>query len=336
MPALRLFDPASSAADVRTLRSVYQEMLPEFPDSMSPRTLVEHRTALSRWEEATGDPDIRSVDRATIRQLRDHLIGREISGQTINKIWRTLRAFFRFAHDELGLIEQIPAVSPFMRSRLVDVLDALPREVLTHDELAKMWGNCLQARYPIVEPCRAWRTFLVLAWVTGMRTGDLVDLKWSAIAWNQKLIRWAADKTSKLQGLPLLPWVEAHLRKWREVAPPGERIFEGFKKRGHVDHKTGRTFSGYYVTWSSTITDGVEPKPQIKNLRADLVTELNDIQEGVGGWAAGHTPAGVTERNYDKPSNRVRRAFEARPVPPCFLWGLDDGDQSETSSRSET
>jgi len=327
-PAIRLFDPAASVAEVRTLRSVYLEMLPEFPESMSPRTLVEHRTALSRWEEATNDPDIRSVDRVTVRQLRDHLIGREISGQTINKIWRTLRAMFRFAHDELGLIEQIPAVSPFMRSRLVDVESSLPREVLTHDELARMWSNCLQARYPIVQPCCAWRTFLVLAWCTGMRTGDLVDLKWSAVAWNQKLIRWAADKTSKLQGLPLLTWVEQHLRKWREVAPPGERIFEGFKKRGHVDHKTGRTFSGYYVTWSSTITDGIEPKPQIKTLRADLVTELNDIQDGVGGWAAGHTPVGVTDRNYDKPSKRVRLAFESRPVPPCFLWGINDGVSS--------
>lgn len=325
MPAaLRLFDPAHKV-DVRTLRSVYEKMLPEYPSSLSERTFAEQRAALNRWEAATGNPSIDEIDRETIKQLRDHLIGTGIGGETINKIWRTLRAMFRYAHDELNWIEQIPSVSPFMRSKLVEVSTPIPREVLSHDEIARMWTNCLQATYPIVEPCLAWRTFLVLAWVTGMRTGDLVDLPWSSILWNQKLIRFAADKTGKLQGLPLLSWVETHLRRWHAVAPLGPKIFEGFRKRGHINRRTGKRFSGYYLTWNETITDGIEPKPQIKTLRADMVTELNDVHDGVGGWAAGHSPVGVTQTNYDKPSKRVQKAFSERPVPPCLLWGLRDG-----------
>ncbi len=324
--ALRLFNPQQTGFDSRTLRAVYAEMLPEFPNSMSPRTKSDQRTCLKHWEQATGDPSVSQITRETIRQLRDYLIGQGVSGETINKVWRTLRAMLRFAHDELHWIDQIPAVSPFMRSRLVDVSPSMPREVLSHDELARMWANCLLARYPVVQPCLAWRTFLVLAWVTGMRTGDLVQLPWSAVLWNQKLIRFAADKTGKLQGLPLLPWVETHLQRWRNACPTGERIFSGFAKRGHVDHQRSKAFAGYYVTWNRVITDGIDPRPQIKTLRADMVTELNDVQDGVGGWAAGHSPVGVTETNYDKPSRRVRKAFELRPVPPCFLWGLDNAD----------
>lgn len=326
LQALRLFDPHASGSSSRTLRDVYNLMLPEYPTSMSARTFVEHRTALKKWEAATGDAPLSEVTRDTVKQLRDYLIGTGASGETINKVWRTLRAMFRYAHDELHWIEEIPAVSPFMRSRLVDVSEPVPREVLTHDELARMWANCLQAKYPVIQPCLAWRTFLVLSWVTGMRTGDLVNLPWSAVLWNQKLIRFAADKTGKLQGLPLLPWVEWHLTRWREVAPAGERIFSGFVKRGHINQRTGKVFSGYYVTWNHVITDGVDPRPQIKTLRADMVTELNDITPGVGGWAAGHSPKGVTDMNYDKPTRRVRKTFDERPIPPCFLWGMHDGN----------
>lgn len=331
--ALRLFNPAAASLEDRTLRAVYNAMLPEFPDSISPRTKSEHRTSLKHWEQATGNPPVESITRETVKRLRDYLIGQGVSGETVNKVWRTLRAMLRYAHDELKWIEQIPAVSPFMRSRLVDVSASMPREVLSHDELARMWANCLQARYPVVQPCLAWRTFLVLAWVTGMRTGDLVQLPWSAVLWNQKLIRFAADKTGKLQGLPLLPWVESHLRRWQAVAPPGERIFSGFAKRGHINRRTGRTFAGYYVTWNQQVTDGIDPRPQIKTLRADMVTELNDVQDGVGGWAAGHSPVGVTEKNYDKPSRRVKQAFASRPVPPCFLWGGHDGQSEDIHRR---
>lgn len=332
--ALRLYQPGS--VQPRTLDDVYRLMEPDYPASMSPRSKVEQRTALKHWRQGAGDPHLGEINRQTIIRFRDYLIGTGISSATINKVWRTLRAMLRYAHDELGWIEVIPSVSPFLKSRLVDTAPSMPREVLSHEELARMWANCLQARYPVVEPCLAWRTFLVLAWSTGMRTHDLVYLPTSAILWHQKLIRFAADKTSKLQGLPLTPMVEWHLQRWLAVAPAGPRIFNGFSCRGHTNHVTGRTRRGYYTEWNQVITAGVEPRPLIKCLRADMITELNDEDAGVGGWAAAHAPIGVTSLNYDKPSKRVRRAFANRPVPPCFLWGMHDEDtHAETGSRLE-
>ena len=333
--ALRLFYPGDSPQG-QTLDDAYRLLEPEYPTSMSSRSKVEHRTALKHWREATRNPEIGDVKRETILLLRDHLIGTGMSGATINKIWRTLRAFFRYAHDELKWIDTIPSVSYGMRSKLVESADPPQRELLSHLDIERMWSNCLQARWPVVEPCLAWRTFLVMQWTYGMRTLDLVDLQKNAVLRNSKLVRWAAHKTSKLQGLPLLLMAEWHLDRWLQVAPEGPRLFEGFTKPGHVDRKTGKTHRGYYTEWNQVISAGIEPRVLIKNLRQCMVTELNDTGNGddIGGWAAGHSPVGVTQRNYEQPTRRVRKAFEDRPVPPCFLWGMQHESTHTKPTRS--
>lgn len=328
--ALRLFHPGESPQG-KTLDDVYRLLEPEYPTTMSSRSKVEHRSSLKHWRELTGNPQVTKVTRKTITEFRDKLIGTGMSAATINKIWRTLRSFFRYTHDELKWIDAIPSVSYTMRSKLVDASDPVPRELLSHAEIAQLWANCLQARYPVVEPCLTWRTFLVLAWQYGMRTGDLVALPRSAILLNQKLVRWAADKTSKLQGLPLTEVAAWHLERWLQVAPPGPRLFEGLRKPGHVNHTTGQVVPGYYTEWNRVITADLQPRLLIKNLRQAMVTEMNDTGHGddIGGWAAGHSPVGVTQKNYDTPTARVRKAFDARPVPPCFLWGMRDADLPE-------
>jgi len=331
---LQLFDPDAPTSPVRTLDDVYHELKPQLPLSLSRRTLVEHRTALKHWREATGDPDLAQVTRKTITRLRDYLVGLGLSAATINKTWRTLRALFRFACEELRWIEEIPAVSYKMQSRLIFEAAPQHREVLTHAEIEQLWQNCLLARYPLVEPCLTWRTFLVLMWSYGMRTDDLVQLPRSAILWTQKLVRFAADKTSKLQGLPLTPLVEWHLQRYLAAVPSDSpRLFPGLKKRGHVNRRTGKQYAGYYTAWNEVISHGVEPRVLLKHLRQAMVSELNDVGLGddIGGWAAGHSAKGVTAKNYDNPSQRVRRAFLARPVPPCFLWGMRD-ERTEAST----
>lgn len=161
-----------------------------------------------------------------------------------------------------------------------------------------------------------------------MRTHDLVKMQRSAILWNAGLVRWVADKTNKLQGLPITEPVRWHLKQWLEVAGPGDRLFEPLKRAGHLNAKTGDWSTGYYATWRSEIAVDCNPPIQLKNFRQTMVTEMNTIEPGSGAWCAGHSPLDVTGKHYDQPTKRIREAFAARLVPPCFLWGLNHANGS--------
>lgn len=322
---LKLFDPNGDSSGPR-LSEIYRRLLPRLPAEISKRSLVEHRTSLKHWHASTADPPVRDVTSSHLEQLRDYLIGRGLSPATINKVWRTLRSFFRFAVDELHTLDRVPAISHRSKARLVKEPEPTQRDTISHAEIERMWLNCQSTTYPAIHPADRvllWRCFLVMAWAYGQRTHDLVRLPRSAILWNSGIVRWAADKTGKLQGLPLIPVVRVHLLRWLAIAGESARLFDPLRRAGHFATRSGRWSVGYYTTWRRELTDGLQSL-QIKNFRQTMVTELNDLHAGVGGWAAGHSQPGVTERHYDQPTSRVRDAFARRAVPPCFLWGVSD------------
>jgi len=341
----KLYDPEDRSG--LTLTQVYQQLLPHLPLGMSPRSLVEHRTALRHWRSATGDPPVKRVDRDTVLALRNHMVGRELGEATVNKVWRTLRSFFRFAVEELREIEAIPGLSYRSRSKLLEEPTPVHREVITHAEVEQLWAGCLMASYPRFDReviTRLWRTFIVLLYTYGMRSGDLIRLPRSAILFNTGRIRWVADKTNKLQGLPLTDVVRWHLEQWLAVYPSRvsrrrsksdheERLFPGLYRAGHFNTRSGRWSPGFYTTWRTEIAADVRPEVHWQNFRQTMVSEMNDIHDGTGGYLAGHSRSDVTGKSYDQPSKRVRSAIAERPVPRCFLWGLHD--EPITSSPAE-
>ena len=62
-----------------------------------------------------------SADSKVVQRLRDHLVGKGRSPATVNKVWRTLRSFLRFACEELGEIERA------MRDHESDFAEALQK-----------------------------------------------------------------------------------------------------------------------------------------------------------------------------------------------------------------
>jgi integrase len=346
--SLRLYDPARPEG--LTVSDIYRKLEPQLPPEMSPRSKVEHRTALSHWVAATGDPPAKQIDSLMIAGLRDYLVGQRLQAATINKVWRTLRSFLRFAAEELHEIPYVPSLSYKSRSKLVKEPTPVQRENITHEEIEMLWRGCLQATYPAYHDpritTRLWRTFIVLIHTYGMRSGDLIDMPLSAILWKDGLIRWAADKTDKLQGLPLTECVKWHLKAWLDVAPPAPRrrsttprpprLFEGLCRAGHHDIESDTWSMGYYTTWRREIAVDVQPEIHWQNFRDTAVTEFNDVSPGVGGWVAAHseTTKTVTARHYDKPDRRIREAFAARPVPECFLWEMQ-GERLEARGESQ-
>lgn len=58
-----------------------------------------------------------------------------------------------------------------------------------------------------------WRRAILLGYCTGARLSDVANMRWSAIDWNNKIIRFIASKTKKPVTLPLHPQLERELLK---------------------------------------------------------------------------------------------------------------------------
>ena len=58
-----------------------------------------------------------------------------------------------------------------------------------------------------------WRCAILLGYYTGARLSDVANMRWSAIDWNNKSIRFIASKTQKPVMLPLHPQLERELLK---------------------------------------------------------------------------------------------------------------------------
>lgn len=333
-------------SDVTTLRSYYEPiLLPELAD-LKPRSLAADRDALAAWERFTDNPDIRSSSAEELEtQLQKFRDGHQSSGLaagTMNMRWRELRAMFSAAVQD-GYCDAVPCIRKRRRgrivtSRLVEQPKKSQREIVTEEELTRLWEACRHATYPAggeFPASRLWRVALVLFWTYGARTHDFLrHLRWEEVKFSDRLLQFTASKTSKLQGLPLTDTVTAHLRS---IRGGGAHVFPGFRTAGHFSHKLLTWKPGYYTTWryeicraaglaESSIVESADGRRgtnwdatvDIKHFRERVVTKYNARHPGLGSWIAGHYMPGVSAQNYDLPTDQIRDEIENTPVPDCF------------------
>jgi integrase len=58
-----------------------------------------------------------------------------------------------------------------------------------------------------------WRGAILLGYYTGARLSDVANMRWRAIDWNSRIVRFTASKTKKAVTLPLHPQLERELLK---------------------------------------------------------------------------------------------------------------------------
>lgn len=321
MIALKLYSPSAETeppANQLSLRGYYQkEVLPEIRYEQAASSLEQDEIALRHWERYTTNPPIVEIGKEHIAMFRDGLIARGLANSTVNKYWRELRAVFNWAQDE-AVISRTPVISKRSKSKLLKEPSKRQRETLTIDEVTRLYKACSKATYPDggeTPAPKLWRTAVVLWWFYGARTMDLLKhLEWSNVLWNDRLLRFAAQKTGKLQGLPLTDLTAAHLKS---IMKKSNRVFPGFNTKGSRLHSGWKR--GFYTSWRAEIQpeaglSGID----IRHFRETMVTRNNGIEAGLGNWIAGHYMPGVSAQNYDLPTQRVRDAVDRTPVPECF------------------
>lgn len=315
----RFVGPVAKAESAITLRAFYESnVLPEIEEQAA-GSLAEDRYALAHWERHTGNPELRAIDKGHLIRLRDGMLRADRRPGTINKTWRELRAILQMAADE-ELLNRVPQIGRRMKSRLVREPAKAQREIITREELTRLWHACEFASYPNPKrfPTAAiWRTILLMFWLYGPRTQDLFRLRWDSIYASSMLIRFEAMKTKKLQGLPLTPLVFESIRALRGLDPI--YVFP-LRTKGHFSLRNNCWIPGYYTAWRAHIQPaaGIGEPVLFKNFRETMVTNLNAVEPSLGNWIAGHYMPGVSAQNYDLPTQRIRRAIESVEIPNCF------------------
>lgn len=305
-----------------SLRQFWEQYyLSEF-GHQSPGSLSSDRNALTHWEQCLAKKDrpagpllgeLFRKGREPV-QLRDKLLSDGLSGSTIRKVWRELKAILNYA-IELEFIDEIP--TPPRRRGFVAASQAMPRELVGDPLITDMYRNISRVTYPdrSARSRDLWRVLLAVDYTYGPRTIDLVNLPREGLLLGERLLRFRAKKVNKLQGLPIPDWLLEILQRWC-AGRTGERLFEALRVRGFYDSTRKRWVNGWRTTWRRDINYGIQPQVDFQDIRQAVLTRWRAT--GVGSFIVGHAERGVSDKHYTQPSELVKDVVNAW-VPPAVL-----------------
>jgi len=100
-----------------------------------------------------------------------------------------------------------------VRQHLIDTNPATALESLSIKSSEKETFTPQQVSQLAKAADNDWRRAIFAGYYTGARISDVANLRWNAVDWDRKVIRFTASKTKKPVTIPLHPQLERELRK---------------------------------------------------------------------------------------------------------------------------
>lgn len=167
----------------------------------SPRSREATRAALRLFTETIKPKLVHPIDRACLdRYVASRLKmpgkkpGDTLSAETVKKELRHIRAALNTA-AEWNYIRAVPKM-PRVRGIAKD------KRFMTEEHFDALMRACDKARmpdpriHPGIDPPTWWRGLLAMAWVTGMRIGALLALRWEDVDLDRRVV-WSRGKDNK-------------------------------------------------------------------------------------------------------------------------------------------
>lgn len=299
-----------------TMRLAFENLYPK--NRLSPRTVREFRHCLNRWERHTENPLIRKITPDTFDAFRASLASHKAI--TVERTVDRMLAILRRAHRN-GLLVSVP--DPGDRLRIESPVPQVP----PLEAMSAVYRFCDVARWPNYSQRvrgdtgrsrggwmrwhahdwtpQFWRVFLVTAFFTGLRLGDLRQLR--RRDFNRDVLMVVAQKTGKHQSIPVHPVLRRHIDSVTWAKPDGllfpiRAALHQFRRELHAICKAA----------------GVEPvTPQrVRVLSANVWEEAWPT---AGAAVLGHSIAKGASRFYLRPSLPLESALPRLKVPQAFM-----------------
>jgi integrase len=214
-----------------TLSQFTPQILSALSTNLAPGTVELYRSALRVFEQKVGDHPLVAYTPQMVEEFKRQRLT-EVSAVKVNIDFRTLRASFNVACTWGLLVE-----NPFRKCKQIRVADRRPAYLST-EEFAQLLK---------VVPTDWFRDLLRFAVATMMRLGEIVNLKWSSVNLERRIVLVEnvgefRTKTRKMRAIPLNELVHLVLRnKTRQ----GDRVFVFPDGRPLSVGYVSRTFKKY-------------------------------------------------------------------------------------------
>ena len=200
---------------------------------------------------------LRHISAARIEQFKRARREAGVKAATLNRDLRLLAQLLKQAERERFI-----ARSPFDLSKffLSEAPERRKPHILTWEEQEKLLAVAL----PRI------RTLTILGVETGLRTGEMLGLRWKDISFLNDVLHVERSKTkSGLRAVPLSAACKTELLRWRNLAGPefSEWVFPDFSNRWHPLH-------GGRKAWASTLKKAGIPFFPIYYLRHTFASRL--------------------------------------------------------------
>jgi integrase len=201
----------------------------------------------------------RRVAVLTTEDFKDHRkreVARGISQRTINYRFAIIRAAFNLEKKQtpsnVGKAPYIPFVT-----------ENNAREgFLEYDD-----HTSLLAELP-----RSLKALFVVAFHSGCRAGELLNMRWADVDWRNKIVRLPKTKNGRKRNLPFWGSVEEHLKAQKayrdENHPDSEFLFFWMEEDMEIDHGGTRSVPGAPIkdfrwSWSHAVTRAHEANANV-------------------------------------------------------------------------
>jgi integrase len=195
---------------------------------------------------------------ARIEQFKQQRRAAGVKGSTINRDLRFLAQILKQAERERFL-----ARSPFDLTKFFvnESRDRRKPHILSWEEQESL----------LVVASPRLRVFIVLGVETGMRTGEMLQLRWPDIDFLKDVLQVGHSKTSAgIRAVPISAQCKAELLRWRNLIGPefSEWVFPNFTNRRHPLQRGGRK------AWASALNKAGLPFFPIYYLRHTFASRL--------------------------------------------------------------
>ncbi len=173
------------------------------------KTVKSYAEAVQHANKALGSSiRMKDIGRREVAKIKRYLQDQDLKPATIDKVLRTLRAFFNRALRD-GAIHENPFAGERVR------WDPKDSRIFTAEEIDAMIA---------VAPNDWWRAFLRLMTTTGLRHNEGMHLRWDHIDLDRGVVRVARQDAGRFEvdsrSYPLLAWRAKSKSSYREIPIP--------------------------------------------------------------------------------------------------------------------
>lgn len=171
-------------------------------------------------------PELLSKERQLLIET-PMLNGKKRSSATVNRYTAALSSCLTYACRRLRWIDENPCFN------LIKLKESKGRDrILSEDEASRLIISCKESRNPYLF------CIVLLAITTGMRQGEILQLKWDQIDFKNQLAHLKETKNGRPRSVPLVDEVIEELKRLHEAKNPHKQVIFASKTAfGEIDIK---------------------------------------------------------------------------------------------------